>query len=442
MALEDRKAASGNRQVAKQTRQEKAPLPDLGIQFNPSDTDTLYKLGLYAQTLNQPENAAPYLEEACSQDPANAAYRNSLANLYLNTRQWGKAETHLKAGLSLAPEHKELLSNMGLLQKTRGKYAEAGAYFEKALAVDPDFLHARENLDFLYKDVVASWHFSMMNDRVRNDAYNRAIRKAVGPQSLVFEIGTGAGLLAMMAARAGAKHVITTELVPHIAETAREIVAQNGFGSQITVLCKSSQNCRVGEDLPEKADVLITETFDAGFLGEDAVPSIQHARQHLLKPGGKILPRAGTVYGALLESRKLWEECAVDSAAGFDLRAFNRFRENISGKYVQNFPHRRLSEDFEIFHFEFSGDPIQAERKAIEVEVQEAGAVHMLIYWFRLYLDEEVVINTNIEDESCWRIAAQILDPPLQVTRGQKVPLILQHDRQWLKLRLDQENYR
>lgn len=419
------------------TPQGKDLLPDLGIRFDPKDTATIYKLGLHAQLLGRPEDAAQYLERAVAQDPTNAAYRNSLANLYLNGRQWDKAGKHLKSGLALAPAHKELLSNMGLLLKVRGKYAEAGRCFKEALASDPDFLHARENLDFLYKEIVPGWHFSMMNDALRNAAYDRAIRKAVRSESLVFEIGTGAGLLAMMAARAGAKHVITTELVPHIAETAREIIAHNGFDQRITVLAKSSRSCLAGEDLPEKADVLITETFDAGFLGEDAVPSIQHARRHLLKPDAKIVPRAGTVFGALLESRKLWEECAVDSAVGFDLRAFNRFRENISGKYLQNFPYRRLSGDFEIFHFDFCGDPIQAQKKNIEVEVRDNGTMHMLIYWFRLYLDEDVIIDTNIEDESCWRIAVQILDPPLQVKRGQRVPLILQHDCRWLKLRLD-----
>ncbi|MEL7220183.1 MAG: 50S ribosomal protein L11 methyltransferase [Bacteroidota bacterium] len=43
------------------------------------------------------------------------------------------------------------------------------------------------------------------------------------------DIGTGSGLLAMMAARAGAQEVVACEMNPLLAEAASQIVEQNGF---------------------------------------------------------------------------------------------------------------------------------------------------------------------------------------------------------------------
>ena len=39
-----------------------------------------------------------------------------------------------------------------------------------------------------------------------------------------------------------------------------------------------------GRDLPERAEVLITETFASGLLGEGIFPTLEHAHQHLLDP--------------------------------------------------------------------------------------------------------------------------------------------------------------
>ena len=64
----------------------------------------------------------------------------------------------------------------------------------------------------------------MMNDMRRNEAYQRAIKKHVNENMLVLEIGTGAGLLSMMIAKAGANQVITCENIPSIAKAANHII--------------------------------------------------------------------------------------------------------------------------------------------------------------------------------------------------------------------------
>ena len=56
---------------------------------------------------------------------------------------------------------------------------------------------------------IPRWHFDIVHDYPRNDAYEAALRRAVFPGCKVLEIGTGTSLLAMMAARAGAAEVVT-----------------------------------------------------------------------------------------------------------------------------------------------------------------------------------------------------------------------------------------
>ena len=46
----------------------------------------------------------------------------------------------------------------------------------------------------------------------------------------------------------------------------------------------------------QKYDCLITEIFDCGLLGEDAIRSILDAHKRLLKKGAKVIPNKGRIY--------------------------------------------------------------------------------------------------------------------------------------------------
>src|SRR3546814_9983036 len=71
-------------------------------------------------------------------------------------------------------------------------------------------------------------HEEMLSDSVRVDAYHRAISRNVGPGDVVLDLGTGTGLLAFLASRAGARTVYAVEHSDFI-EVAREIARLNGI---------------------------------------------------------------------------------------------------------------------------------------------------------------------------------------------------------------------
>ena len=55
------------------------------------------------------------------------------------------------------------------------------------------------------------WHTQMINDKDRNNFYLSALKSVIKTNSSVLEIGTGSGLLSMMAANLGAHEINTCE---------------------------------------------------------------------------------------------------------------------------------------------------------------------------------------------------------------------------------------
>ena len=73
---------------------------------------------------------------------------------------------------------------------------------------------------------------SMIANRVRMDAFTKALRQAIKPDSVVLDIGTGTGIFALLACQFGARRVYAIE--PDDAnQVARQIAVANGYGERI-----------------------------------------------------------------------------------------------------------------------------------------------------------------------------------------------------------------
>ncbi|KAL1784241.1 arginine N-methyltransferase 7 [Sigmodon hispidus] len=154
----------------------------------------------------------------------------------------------------------------------------------------------------------------MLHDKDRNVKYYQGIRAAVsrvkdkGQKALVLDIGTGTGLLSMMAVTAGADFCYAIEVFKPMADAAVKIVEKNGFSDKIKVINKHSTEVTVGPDgdLPCRANILVTELFDTELIGEGALPSYEHAHRHLVQEDCEAVPHKATVYAQLVESRRMW----------------------------------------------------------------------------------------------------------------------------------------
>ena len=129
-------------------------------------------------------------------------------------------------------------------------------------------------------------HQFILADRVRLDAYRRAIFEVVKKGDVVADLGTGSGILALFAASAGAKRVYAIEQ-GDIIEQAKQVARSNHHlkGEIVFVNDRSDK-----VSLPEKADVVLSELIGSFGLEENLHFLQLHARDRFLRPGGKMIP--------------------------------------------------------------------------------------------------------------------------------------------------------
>jgi hypothetical protein len=139
-------------------------------------------------------------------------------------------------------------------------------------------------------------HALMLNDRARTEGFIRAIETVVREGDVVVDIGTGTGILAMAAARAGARHVFAIEH-SSMADTAAAVFKANGFDDRITVMRGTS----FAVTLPEPADVIVTEMLGHHALDEGLLGLIADARARHARPQARVIPRGLTVMAMAVE---------------------------------------------------------------------------------------------------------------------------------------------
>jgi predicted RNA methylase len=128
-------------------------------------------------------------------------------------------------------------------------------------------------------------HARMLHDDRRTSDYVGALRTAVRPDDIVLDIGTGSGVLAIAAARAGARHVYAVE-ASDIADVAERVFAANGVQDRVTLIRGWSRDV----ELPEPADVLVAELIGNEPFEEEILETTLDARRRLLKPDARLIP--------------------------------------------------------------------------------------------------------------------------------------------------------
>jgi len=135
-------------------------------------------------------------------------------------------------------------------------------------------------------------HEEMLSDAVRTDGYRHAIESNGGllQGKVVLDVGCGSGILSMFAARAGARLAIGVD-ASDIIEQARAVVAHNQLADRVQLHHSSLEALELPAPL-ERVDFLVSEWMGYGLLYESMLPTLIHARDRFLAPGGAVLPSA------------------------------------------------------------------------------------------------------------------------------------------------------
>lgn len=354
-------------------------------------------------------------------------------DLHEATGQLRQAADDYKSALALAPGDGPTLkkATLCLLQIDAGQ--EGVELCRQVLKAQPDNLTAKLGAEWLLSQMVPLWHVPMMNEEERNRAYFQGLEAVVTPETTVFEVGTGSGLLAMMAARLGAKKVVTCEAVGLVADTARKIVERNQLQDKVTVLAKPSYAVQVPADLAGPADILVHEIFSSELLGEHVLPALEDAKARLLKPGGTILPGVASIMVALVGGDGLGSELHVDKAFGFDLSPFNAIHPKKRPIYREDLPRVLLSGDVEAFRFDFNADAsFPPEKKELRIPVTGAGLCYGLVQWIRFEFPGGSVFENHPSRPrpvASWQQTIYRFDAPQQLRPGQEIVVDAMHDR-------------
>lgn len=363
--------------------------------------------------MNLPE--AVRLHLAGRLDEAEAAYRSAIAATPPGT-----------------PQHAGLLRNYGFLLHQQHRFREAIAAlqdarphmaadaefwailgqcarecddhrmavgaFKKAAALAPEREDFAALLSVYLARMIPGWHLPMLADTHRNAAFEAAIARQAAGSVCTLDIGTGSGLLAMLAARHGARRVIACEANPNIAETAQEIVMRNGFADRITVIPKRSTSLQPGADLPQPADLIVSEILDAGLLGEGVLPALRDARARLATAQARMIPARAAVFAQAMMLPELRSVNPVRQIAGFDLSPFDRFRNRAGhgNLRLEQAQFQALSAPFPVADVDFAAPPDwrQPARDMIDCTITSSGVLHAFVLWFDLWLDAETCVTT------------------------------------------------
>lgn len=325
-------------------------------------------------------------------------------------------QIEFQQGVFAHPDH---FYRLGLSLIASGKGDTASALARKARATCPDDPLLQAMCDKIFAHEIPKFHLAMLRDNPRNEAYRQALETVVAGKRIL-DIGTGSGLLAMMAARAGAAHVYACEAKPMLAATAREIVAANGLADKITVFAKHSGDLDRERDLGGGAEIVVSEIFSHTLLGEKVLPSLNHAQKALCVPGARFLPEQASIRIALADLHT--PTAPITTVDGFDLSLFGR-HISPTHRFNQGAPDLTLrSAPADLFQFDFARAAPQFERANVSL-VSAGGQVNAIVQWIRIdFLPGIAYENApSPSGHSHWALVATPLRRPRETRVGERI---------------------
>ncbi len=290
----------------------------------------------------------------------------------------------------------------------------------------------------------------MLADTARMDPYAYALKNAVGPDTVVLDIGTATGIHALLAAKFGARRVyaIDSNEAVHL---ARELAAANGYADRIEFIQAASTEIT----LPEKADLIVSDLRGALPLFADHIPSIVDARQRHLAPDGCLIPARDTMWVALVEARSVYRDLVRpwEYPYGLNMEIAKNMVLNSWGDDNSGEIHSRdlLNEPqvWAVIDYSTIVNP-SVSQTGLKTKVLRAGTAHGLLVWFDGEIGEGIGFSNGPQEKQIAEVYGRGLFPllePVRVAEGDTVIIDIHaihsdggYDWQWHTQIFDKHN--
>mmetsp|Transcript_16149 Transcript_16149/g.44989 ORF Transcript_16149/g.44989 Transcript_16149/m.44989 type:complete len:444 (+) Transcript_16149:225-1556(+) len=334
--------------------------------------------------------------------------------------------------------------------------AENGSTLDGQAPESTDFANYFCTYGFIYHQK------DMLEDHKRTGAYFNAVmqNKKQFEGKVVLDVGTGSGILAVFAAKAGAKKVYAVEATD-MAKFARSVVETNGLSDVVTVIQGMVETVK----LPEKVDIIISEWMGYFLLRESMLDSVLLARDRFLKPGGSLYPSHAHMYYAPIRtntserrrdefhgSKEGWEEFNTDMKTlyGVDLgcltEAYHKEQRDYyidSSAWQDVHPSQVVGQPMCFKSYDLNKVTIEEIATTIKAHcslpIMEPGHVDAFCAWFDVEFcgseenpaDEQVLLTTapDATGATHWGQQTFFLNPPLECGAGDSIRMTIEINR-------------
>ena len=279
-----------------------------------------------------------------------------------------------------------------------------------------------------------SGYGSMIVDRIRIDAFSKALRAAIRPGAVVMDIGTGPGIMSVLACQLGASRVYAIE-PSEVVQVAREIAAANQCADKIAFFEELSTKVTI----PVQADVIVSDMRGVLPLFERHIPSIADARRRFLSPGGALIARKDRIWAAVVEAPETygkivdpWDRNALgQNLAVAQRKVLNEFRKaRVKPEQLLTVPQLWATLDYATIE-----NPDV--RGTLQWTVERNGTGHGILVWFDMELADGVGFSNGPEaPETVYGAALFPWLEPVALAIGQNICVeleakLLENDYFW-----------
>ncbi len=239
---------------------------------------------------------------------------------------------------------------------------------------------------------------SLLGQRNRLDKFDQAIHRVVKKGDYVVDIGTGSGILAILAAKAGAGRVTAIDVNLETLLYAKKAVTMNDL-EPIIDFFEGTYSDFIPE---EKADIVICEMLSSMMLIEQQIPASRHAVEKIMKPDGLILPQGVTLFVVPVECPIIWNRFQYN-----DLK-FPQVPQTVPSDLAKDLADMQVLKTFDLMNLKVNA----IVDKTLHFTMVDKGTIHGLVGVFESTLYENIILNM----EDGWKQLFIPLPKPIDVS--------------------------